>query len=164
MKKKFDSKSAFSNPRVLLGFFLCVTGAVTALIAFSISSGPSALAQRPTQDPNAAAAPDVVRMVGPIRLDQDLRNLPFIPQEAETEAHPLTRYPHRNTGAQTSGYAPIQSLIKEILRPTPAMPAPLLTFDGGAARPVLRLRATRHRWRCRPESLRGSNQQRVRGL
>jgi hypothetical protein len=131
MKKQFDSKSAFFNPRVLLGFFLCLIGAVTALIAFSISSGPSALAQRPTQDPNAAAAPDVVRMVGPVRLDQDLRNLPYVPQEGETE-EPLTRYPHRNTG-QTSGFAPIQALIKEILRPTPTMPAPLLTFEGGAA-------------------------------
>ena len=135
MKKKFDSKSAFFNPRVLLGFFLCLAGAVMALIAFSISSGPSALAQRPTQNPNAAAAPDVVRMVGPVRLDQDLRNLRYVPQEGETEVYPLTRYPHRNAGAaasQTSGFAPIQSLIKEILRPTPAMPAPLLTFEGGA--------------------------------
>ena len=142
-------------------------GAVMALIAFSISSGPSALAQRPTQDPNAAAAPNVVRMVGPVRLDQDLRNLRYVPQEGETEVYPLTRYPHRNTGAaasQTSGFAPIQSVIKEILRPTPAMPAPLLTFEGGAARPVLRLCAARHRRRCRPESLRRSGQRRVRGL
>ena len=135
MKKKFASKSAFFNPRVLLGFFLCLIGAVMALIAFSISSGPSALAQRPTQDPNAAAAPDVVQMVGPVRLDQDLRNLPYIPQEGETEEQPLTRYPHgtAQAGYGIPGLAHIQALLKNG-RPAPTMPPPLLTFEGlGAA-------------------------------
>ena len=139
MKKKFASKSAFFNPRVLLGFFLCLAGAVMALIAFSISSGPSALAQKPVQDPNMAAAPDVVQMVGPVRLDQDLRSLPYVPPKAEFEERILTRYPHgtgqagASTGYGIPGLAHIQALLKNG-RPTPTMPPPLLTFEGlGAA-------------------------------
>ena len=120
MKKKFASKSAFFNPRVLLGFFLCVIGAVMALIAFSISSGPSALAQKPVQDPNIAAAPDVVQMVGPVRLDQDLRSLPYIQPKQEFEERILTRYPRGTgqTGASTgygaSGLASVHALLKKI--------------------------------------------------
>ena len=137
MKKKFDSKSAFFNPRVLLGFFLCLAGAVMALIALSISSGPSALAQRPTQDPNAAAAPDVVRMVGPVRLDQDLRSLPYIAPKEEFEERRLMRYPHNGTdqtnapsGYGFPGLAKIEQLTKNFGQPTPTMPGPLLTFEG----------------------------------
>ena len=72
-------------------------------------------------------------MIGPVRQNQDLRNLPYIPTEGETDEEPLTRYPHPNTGAPPPG-APsspwLQRLVKGLFRPTPTMPAPLITFEG----------------------------------
>ena len=42
-------------------------------------------------------------MVGPVRLDQDLHNLPYIAPKAEFEEKVLTRYPHPGTGAVSWG-------------------------------------------------------------
>ena len=78
-------------------------------------------------------------MVGPALLTQDLRNLPYVAQEAEFDEQVLTRYPHGtvHTGAQPdkriSGFAYVQQLLKNMWRPTPMMPPPILTFEGGAA-------------------------------
>jgi hypothetical protein len=76
-------------------------------------------------------------MVGPVRLDQDLRNLPYIPPKEEFEETRLMRYPHNGTeqtnapsGYETSGLAYVQKLVKNLWRPTPTMPGPLLTFEG----------------------------------
>ena len=81
-----------------------------------------------------ASAPTVVRMIGPIAQNQDLRSLPHIPQSGEIEERRLTRYPHLELGgppmSQLSRFAQIQSWIKGLLQPIPTMPAPLLTFDG----------------------------------
>ena len=45
-------------------------------------------------------------MVGPVRLDQDLRNLPYVAPKQEFEERRLTRYPLRGTGQASapSGY------------------------------------------------------------
>jgi len=144
MKKKSTSKSAFFNLRVLIASVLCLAGVAVALFAMGAFS--SAFAQRrgtnnkqsPTkQDAPGTQTPDVVPMVGPVRLNQDLRTLPYIPQEAETEERRLTRYRFPGTGALPS--APetssprVQSLMKGMLPHVPSMPPPLLTFEGGAA-------------------------------
>jgi hypothetical protein len=138
MKKKSTSKSAFFNIRIIIAALLCLVGVAVALLGMGAFS--SAFAQRNSQsganqDAPGTQRPDVVQMVGPVRLDQNLRNLPYIPQEGETEEQRLTRYPHPETGAPppraTSPW--LQSLLKGIFRPTPTMPAPLLTFEGGAA-------------------------------
>ena len=71
-------------------------------------------------------------MVGPVRLNQDLRSLPYIAPKPEFEEKPLTRYPH-GTGQQTEAPTVVQTLVKNIWRPAPTMPGPLLTFEGGAA-------------------------------
>ena len=61
------------------------------------------------------------------------------PQEEEFDEQVLTRYPHgtEHTGAQPdsriSGLAYVQQLLKNMWRPTPTMPPPILTFEGGAA-------------------------------
>src|SRR5436305_1902925 len=85
-------------------------------------------------------APNVVQMIGPVRLDQDLRRLPSVPPKPEFEERVLTRYPHPGTGqtgAPTrygiSRLADVQALLKNIWQPAPTMPGPLLTFEGGAA-------------------------------
>src|SRR6266496_3427689 len=142
MKKKSASQSAFFNLRVLIGLFVVLAGVFLAL--FGMGAFSSAFAQgKGTKNTNQAypgtQAPDVVQMVGPVRLDQDLRSLPYVAPKPEFEERVLTRYPHGTgqTGAPaeygTSGLAYVQGLLKSIWRPAPTMPPPLLTFEGGAA-------------------------------
>src|SRR5947208_9535403 len=122
MKKK-SSQSAFFNLRVLIGLFVALAGVFLAL--FGMGAFSSAFAQgKGTKNTNQASpgtqAPDVVQMVGPVRLDQDLRSLPYIAPKPEFEERVLTRYPHGTgqTGAPaeygTSGLAYVQGLLKSI--------------------------------------------------
>ena len=68
-------------------------------------------------------------MVGPVRLDQDLRNLPYVAPKEEFEERRLMRYPHwvRSRKAprqdtRLSGLEYVQALLKNLWRPTPTMP------------------------------------------
>ena len=148
MKKKSASQSAFFNLRVLIGLFVFLTGVFLAL--FGMGAFSSAFAQgKATKNNRSTAnqaspgtqAPDVVQMVGPVRLDQDLRRLPYVPPKPEFEERVLTRYPHGTgqTGATgvpagygTSGPAYVQQLLKNLWQPVLTMPPPLLTFEGVA--------------------------------
>jgi hypothetical protein len=141
MKKKSTSKSAFFNLRVLIASVLCLFGVFVALVAsgsfsnlFAQTKGTKQAAAGTRQDAPGTQKPDVVRMVGPVRLDQDLRNLPYVAPKPEFEEQPLTRYPHGTgqaggqTGYGISGLAHVQQLLKNIWQPAPTMPPPLLTF------------------------------------
>ena len=80
MKKKSTSQSAFFNLRVLIGAFLCLGAVAVALFGAGVfaqtrQSNRSATAQ----DAPGTQAPDVIRLIGPVRQDQDLRNLPYVP-------------------------------------------------------------------------------------
>src|ERR1700756_709231 len=104
MKKKSTSQSAFFNVRVLIAALFCLVGIAVAV--FGTGAFSSAFAQRNNNSAKNQAAPgtqrpDVVRMIGPVRLDQDLRTLPYIPQKPREEERRLTRYVPLNTG-QTS--------------------------------------------------------------
>ena len=146
MKKKSTSKSAFFNLRVLIASGLCLFGVFVALLgsgAFAQTKGTRA-SQPParsnaTQDAPGTQTPDVTQMVGPVILSQDLRHLPYVAPKEEFDEQVLTRYPHGTgqAGAQPdnriSGFAYVQQLLKNIWRPMPKMPPPLLTFEGGAA-------------------------------
>ncbi|PYK50732.1 MAG: hypothetical protein DME51_05140, partial [Verrucomicrobia bacterium] len=139
MKKKSTSKSAFFNLRIVIAALCCFTGIAVALLGTGAFS--SAFAQAKGTKANQAApgtqTPDVVRMVGPVRLDQDLRKLPYIaPKEKSEEERRLTRYPFPLAGSGapagssgTSGLANVQRLLKNVWRPA-TMPPPLLTFEG----------------------------------
>ena len=168
MKKKSTSQSAFFNLRILTASVFCLLGIAVALFAQGNRTKQTQQSTRSNgaQDAPGTQKPDVVQMVGPVRQDQDLRNLPYGPPKEEFDERVLTRYPH-GTGAPPTA-APsspwLQRLIKNLWRPTPTMPGPLLTFEGGAAAQILRLRAARQRWRCRPESLRRSDQLGIRGF
>src|SRR5881275_528820 len=50
MKRKSAAESAFFSPRFLVGFVLCLIGAVLALLGFGLLSGGSASAQGPNQN------------------------------------------------------------------------------------------------------------------
>ena len=137
MKKKSTSKSAFFNLRILTASAFCLLGIAVALFAQGNRTKSVQQNNRPnrTQDAPGTQRPDVVQMVGPVRLNQDLRKLPYVPPNKEFDERVLTRYPH-GTGAppKEAPSSPwLQRLIKNLWRPTPTMPGPLLTFEGGAA-------------------------------
>ena len=92
----------------------------------------SAKAQGTTPAQPSSGLPTLVQMVGPVRQDQDLRSLPYIPPSPEIEERRLTRHSRPETGEPPpiSGFARFQSLLEEVLAPVPAMPGPVLTFDG----------------------------------
>ena len=133
MKKK-SSQSAFFNPRVLIGLFVVLAGVFLALLGFGAFSNLFAQTKSTNagQSSPRSGPPDVVKMVGPVRLNQDLRSLPYIAPKPEFEERALTRYPH-GTGQQTGTPTVGEALVKNIWRPAPTMPGPLLTFEGGAA-------------------------------
>src|SRR4051794_29897862 len=133
MKKKSPKYSAFFEPRVFLSFLL-LFGA--ALLAFS-GFGLPAEAQGPTPRVAAMApapskgGPDVVRMVGPVSQDTDLRQLPYIPASAEQdEESPRSRYPFPRPGGENKAPDFVTKTIDSVLRPQPAIPSPLFTFEG----------------------------------
>src|SRR4029077_3866808 len=134
MKKNSASKSAFFNPRFLIGFIFCLGGVFLALLGFGLYPGGSALAQGPKQNQTGSGGPEVVRLIGPVSQNVDLRALPYIAPKAEHEEQPLYRHPRPTQPPQTSsGYASspyVQQLLKSILLPEPTMPGPLLTFEG----------------------------------
>ena len=101
MKKKSTSQSAFFNLRILIAALFCLVGVAVALFgsgafssAFTQTRGTNNNQSPTNQDAPGTQSPEVVRMVGPVRLDQDLRDLPFIPPKAEFEEQALMRYPH----------------------------------------------------------------------
>ena len=141
MKKKSTSKSAFFNLRVLIAAVLCLIGVFVALVGsgafsnvFAQTKGTKNSRSTGTQDAPGTQTPDVVQMVGPVRLDQDLRSLPYIPNQGEIEERRLTRHQFPGTGALPSAPSTsspwLRQLLKNIFRPAPNMPPPLLTFDG----------------------------------
>ena len=88
MKKKSNSKSAFFNLRVLIAAVFCLTGVFVALFGmgmFAQTQAPREEWRYQRQDAPGTQTPDVVHMVGPVRLDQDLRDLPYVAPKAEHE-------------------------------------------------------------------------------
>jgi hypothetical protein len=139
MKQKSTSQSAFFNLRVLIASVFCLIGVFVALLGsgafssvFAQAKGAKTDRSTPSQDAPGAQSPDVVQMIGPVTMNTDLRRLPYVPNEGETEEQMLTRYPHPKRGAPppipSSPW--LQKMMRGFFRPTPKMPGPLLTFDG----------------------------------
>ena len=120
MKKKSTSKSAFFNLRILIASVLCLVGIFVAMLGMGAFSSAFAQRQGPktNQDAPGTQTPDVVRMVGPVRLDRDLRDLPWVAPKAEHEEQPLYRHPRPKqppqTSSATAGLPHVQSLLQNI--------------------------------------------------
>ena len=131
MKRKSASQSAFFNLRTVIGFTVCLAGVSLALLAFGPNPGGSAMAQQPKQQDQSAVSrpkPDVVRLVGPVSQDRDLRTLRQVPQGGEGEDEiRLTRYP-RVTDRGPKKFDSFKAMQK-MLAPV-AMPTPLATYPG----------------------------------
>src|SRR5690349_4390520 len=97
MKKKSTSKSAFFNLRVLTASVLCLFGVFVAL--FAQTKGPKQAGTARNQDAPGTQTPDVRQMVGPVVMNQDLRNLPYVPPKQKEEERRLTRYPFPRSGS-----------------------------------------------------------------
>jgi N-acetylneuraminic acid mutarotase len=73
-------------------------------------------------------------MIGPVAMNQDLRKLPYVPSKEKEEEIRMTRYPFplagRDAPAAPGTSAYVKKLLKNVWRPTPTMPPPLLTFEG----------------------------------
>src|SRR4029077_12510998 len=145
MKRKSTSKSAFFNFRVLIASMLCLFGVFVALLGsgafstlFAQTKGTKQASGAARQDAPGTQKPKVIPLVGPVRLE-NVNSLPYIAPEPEFETKVMMRYPHGEgqTGAQPrnsiSGLAYVQQLLRNLWRPTPTMPGPLLTFEGVAA-------------------------------
>src|SRR4030095_12158292 len=134
MKKNSSPRDAFFKMRMVFGITIGSAGILLALLSWGGFFKASAKAAGQTQP--SPGPPDVIQMVGPVRTTTDVSHLPYIPNEGERDERPLTRYPRGTgqTGASadygTSGLAYGQGLLKNILRPAPTMPPPLLTFAG----------------------------------
>jgi len=124
MKKMFSTRSAFFNPRVLISFSCCVLGLVLAVVAFTLSGSSSALAQPKNDSPSMGKA-DVIKMVGPVSQDRNLRDLPEIAQTEDEEEGPLMRFPRRQNNGKADPIPATRSIAQAI-----TMPAPIATFAG----------------------------------
>src|SRR6266480_865574 len=152
MKRKSTSQSAparrslgeggFFNLRVLIAAVFCLVGVFVALFGsglFAQTKGAKTSRSSGAQDAAGTQTPDVIQMVGPVRQDVRLRDLPYIAPKEEFDERVLTRYPHGTgqsgaaAGYGVSGLQQVQALLKNLWRPTPTMPGPLLTFEGGGA-------------------------------
>jgi hypothetical protein len=132
-KNSSTSQSAFFNLRISTAAAFCLLGIAVALFA---QGNRTNQAQHNRSNAGQAApgtqTPDIVRMIGPVAMNQDLRNLPYVPNKGESEEQRLMRYPHPKTGTPLPPPSTLwfQTFMKGLSRPTPKMPEPLLTFDG----------------------------------
>ncbi|HSQ18923.1 MAG TPA: hypothetical protein VLR92_00980, partial [Blastocatellia bacterium] len=110
-------------------------GSSAQTLASKVDVAPNRRSPQEQGRPNRPL-PDVVQVVGPVRQDHRLRDLPYVPPKPEFEETILTRYPRGTgqTGAPagygSSGLPQIQAPLENLLGPAPTMPSPLLTFAG----------------------------------
>jgi hypothetical protein len=96
-------EGGFFNLRVLIGLFIVLAGVFLALAGsgafssvFAQGKGTKNNSSNTSQASPGTQTPDVVQMVGPVRLDQDLRRLPYVAPKPEFEERRLTRYHGRD--------------------------------------------------------------------
>src|SRR5262249_36576294 len=112
MKRKSTPHSAFFNLRVLIASVLCLFGVFVALLGsgmFAQTKGTTSqqsARSNANQDAPGTQRPDVSRMVGPVMLTTNLRDLPYIPNKGEYEAERLVRFhPFKRGGPPTQASA-----------------------------------------------------------
>src|ERR1051326_2685541 len=132
MKKKQNNSVRASVLHIILALGLVSVSAI--LFASSLSTSPGGThGTSITAVQSDAPMPDVMQIIGPVLVNKDLRDLPYVAPSREFEEKRLTRYPHPEIPTltkPTSAYQRFESLMKQVLSPMPEMPTPLLTFDG----------------------------------
>src|SRR4051812_36769433 len=122
MKKKSTSKSAFFNLRVLIASMLCLFAIAVALFAQGNRTKHAQQNNRSgaRQDAPGTQKPEVTQMIGPVVVNGDLRNLPYVPPGPKID-RPLLKPGLHDTGARTeseesSAFPQFQSLLGKIFR------------------------------------------------
>jgi hypothetical protein len=123
MKKNSSFKSGIFNPRVLLGFVLCLGGIWMAVLSLAARTAPRVnLAQK------ADAFAPIVRYSVHNGVSPRVRDLPVVLSEANGtyEVHQVLpiRPPHAPTRL------PVVDPVQQATIPALTMPAPLQTFEG----------------------------------
>jgi hypothetical protein len=131
MKQKSSSKSAFFNPRALVGFGLCLIGLLLALLAYTAYPGASLLAQKPSQQtirqwqPRwvvAASSHNDVSL--PLR---ELASLPLPPSQGKHERPENARIPINHTRTDRPDPVVQNKFLSGL---TVNIPGPILNFPG----------------------------------
>src|SRR5436190_17321399 len=135
MKKKTSKYSAFFEPRVFIAFLLLFGASLLAITGFGTAEAQAPKSAAITAAPSAPAlqsqaAPDVVRLVGPFSEDRDLNTLPYIRPNEEEEGEIRSRYPFPRPGGINRAPDFVTKTVDSVLRPQPAIPSPLFTFEG----------------------------------
>ena len=129
MKKKQNNSLGASAFQIALALALASISAILFASGFSQSTAKGVSGPQPDRP-----APDVVRMIGAVSQDQDLRALPYIAPNVDNEERRFTRHPYPLAGGQVTSVAspPGQQFIQQILQPAinPSMPTPFQTFAG----------------------------------
>src|SRR5882672_1541011 len=107
MQRKFTSQSAPARrgPWLAVVFRLRRLGeggfvSLRVLIAFGGGGFSSGLSKAQAQlvTANSPNGPELVPLVGPVCVNTDLRDLPYIPPVPQILRHPVTRYARAKTG------------------------------------------------------------------
>jgi len=99
MKKKQDRSVRASALQITLALALVSVSAILFASSLSQATGGGSGPNNPQPD---RPMPDVVRLVGPVVLNNDLRSLPYVAPNPEIEEKRLTRYPHPEIPSSTS--------------------------------------------------------------
>src|SRR5947207_11820675 len=129
MKRKSAAESAFFSPRFLVGFILCLIGAVLALFGFGLLSGGSASAQGPNQ--NQASSGVEVGASYRNDVSPPMRDVPpwsASGSKPQHEANENPKVPYRHTDSADPVIQNRHFSIRNIVAPN--LPSPLLNFDG----------------------------------
>jgi hypothetical protein len=131
-------EGGFFNLRASIASVFCLAGIFIALGGVGLYLGSSKAQAQPglglgTATGNSANGPHVVRLLGPVVVNTDLRDLPYIPPTSHSLREMLGGDPWIDVGAppiEASRFVRLPALITGTLRSVPTMPTPLLTFDG----------------------------------
>jgi hypothetical protein len=133
MKKKSARKSAFFNPRALIGLGLCLIGLLLALLAYTSYPGASLLAHESSQpapqqeawQPHWEVIPDSHHDLSP-----PLRDLALLPMAPSREHEGPENPGHHFNHAGKDRPDPVVQTSKLLNRLTTNIPGPILNFDG----------------------------------
>src|SRR5437667_3391341 len=129
MKRKSAAESAFFSPRFLVGFVLCLIGAVLALLGFGLLSGGSASAQGPNQNQGSSGVEvgaSYQNDVSPPMRDVPPWSASGLKPQHEANENPKVPYRHKDSADPVIQKTSIS--IRNMVAPN--VPSPLLNFDG----------------------------------
>lgn len=121
MKTNRTVQAAFINSRLVIGFAFCLVGlGLLVLVGLGLYPGGSVQAQNPKGNRNDINAPQVLPIVGPVAQNLDLRSLPYIASNTESEDRRLTRHPmsQMKSNGKPDPFQAVRESIEAVAMPT----------------------------------------------